>query len=105
MGAAAKFEFETTFINSVIGAGAYGLTVTITASRGMRQAGVDLCDVNHVLLTGKVVRSDMLESRGLWDVRGWTVEGIYLELTVAVISSEYDVELLEVVIVKKRGAR
>ena len=70
----------------------------------MRAAGVDLCDVIYVLANGRVVRSGMLESCGLWDVRGWTLDGIFLELTVAVISSEYDVELLEVVVVRKREA-
>jgi hypothetical protein len=52
---------------------------------------------------GRVVRSDMLEMRGLWDVRGKTVDGAVLELTVAVISVEHNLELLEVLLVKKEG--
>ena len=57
-------------------------------------------DVNHVLRTGRVIRSDMIGRRGLWDVRGETVDGVILEITIAVISTEYEVEILEVERVK-----
>jgi hypothetical protein len=69
----------------------------------MRAAETNLADVTYVLMNGRVVSSDMLDMRGLWDVRGKTVDGAVLELTVAVISVEYDVELLEVLLVKKEG--
>jgi hypothetical protein len=53
-----------------------------------------------------VIRSGMLGNRGLWVVRGPTFDGQVIDLTVAVVSTEYDVELLEVCSVKKaKGAR
>jgi hypothetical protein len=103
MSAARKFRIETTFINELMGMGVYGLTVTRKARADMNLAGVDLCDVAYVLSTGRVVSSDMLEGRGLWDVRGRTVDGIPLVLTIAVISAEYDVELLEILVVQRKG--
>ena len=42
----------------------------------------------------------MIGRRGLWDVRGETVDGVILEITIAVISTEYEVEILEVERVK-----
>lgn len=103
MAAKPKFKLETEYINTLVGDGAYGLTVTRTASAEMKSLGVVLADVNHVLTTGNVVRSDMLEMRGLWDVHGSTVNDMDLELTVAVIANEYDVELLEVLLLKRKG--
>ena len=101
MGAQRKYAFETEFINGLMETGIYSLTVTRKARADMRAAAVDLCDVAYVLSTGRVVSSDMLESRGLWDVRGKTVEGAFLILTVAIISAEYDVELLEIIVVQR----
>jgi hypothetical protein len=63
---------------------------------------VGLVDVNNALKTGHVVRSDMLESRGLWDVVGETVDDEVLDLQVAVVSSECEVELLRVMKVRRR---
>jgi hypothetical protein len=68
----------------------------------MRRICIDLVDVNFVLRTGLVVRSDMLEFRGLWDVRGKTVDGVMLEIKTAVVSSEYEVELLRIMKVQRR---
>lgn len=101
MGAKRQFYVETTYINEVIASGVYSLTVTRKAAADMTAAATDLADVTHVLMHGQVVRSDMLEMRGLWDIRGKTVDGAMLELTVAVISVDHDVELLEVLLVKK----
>jgi len=44
----------------------------------------------------------MLEFRGLWDVRGKTVDGVMLEIKTAVVSSEYEVELLRIMKVQRR---
>ncbi|HVV94270.1 MAG TPA: hypothetical protein VHD15_12710 [Hyphomicrobiales bacterium] len=101
--AAPKFKVETTFINSWVETGVYELVVNSTVAEAMRRQKVDLVDVNCVLRTGSVVRSDMDESRGLWDVRGKTVDGIVLELKIAVISTEYEVELLRIVTVRRSG--
>jgi len=102
LGAPKKFEIETECINQLM-SGAYGLTVRVSVAQEMRLAGIDLTDVQYVGSTGRVVRSGMLGNRGLWVVRGETTEGVTIELTVAVISSDYDVELLEVQSVTKRG--
>jgi hypothetical protein len=103
MNARPKFDIETVYINEVIASGIYSLTVTRKAATEMRAAETNLADVTYVLMHGRVVRSDMLEMRGLWDVRGKTVDGAVLELTVAVISVEHNLELLEVLLVKKEG--
>jgi hypothetical protein len=44
----------------------------------------------------------MDEARGLWDVRGRTVDDIELEIQIAVVSSLYEVELLEIVAIRRR---
>lgn len=103
MSAKAKFYIETTYINEVIASGIYSLTVTRKAAADMAAAETNLADVTYVLMHGQVVRSDMLEMRGLWNVRGKTVDGVALELTIAVISVEHNVELFEVLLVKKEG--
>jgi hypothetical protein len=103
MNANAKFKVETTYINEVIRSGIYSLKVTMKAAADMAAAEMSLADVTYVLMRGQVVRSDMLEMRGLWDVRGKTVDGAVLQLTVAVISVEHEVELFEVLLVKKEG--
>lgn len=103
MGAKPKFDVETIYINEVIASGIFSLTVTNKAASDMRAAETNLADVTYVLMHGRVVRSDMLEMRGLWDVRGRTVDGAILELTIAVISVEHNLELLEVLLVKKEG--
>jgi len=101
MSAKRKFYVETTYINEVIASGSFSLTITRKAAADMAVAEADFADVTYVLMHGHVVRSDMLEMRGLWDIRGKTVDGALLELTVAVISVDHDVELLEVMLVKK----
>jgi hypothetical protein len=101
MAAEQQFAFETEFINGVFGSGVYSLTVSRTGAAAMRRLGVKIYDVTHVLMHGHVVRSDMLEMRGLWDVRGETVDGVELELTVAIVSVDFDVELLEILLVKE----
>jgi hypothetical protein len=103
MSAKPKFYVETTYINEVIASGIYSLTVTRRAAADMAVAKTDLADVTYVLMHGRVVQSDMLEMRGLWNIRGKTVDGAVLGLTVAVISVEHDVELLEVLLVRKEG--
>lgn len=95
--AAEKHELETTFINLWVEAGIYELVVSTTIADTLHRLKIDLVDVNYVLKTGSVVRSDMLESRGLWDVRGKTTDEVPLEITIAVVSSSYEVELLRIV--------
>lgn len=94
--AAEPHELETSYINLWVEAGVYELVVSVGISQTLHDLRIDLTDVNHVLRTGSVVRSDMLENRGLWDVRGSTTEGVALEVTISVISSEYTVELLKI---------
>jgi len=102
MAAEKQFAFETEFINGVFGSGVYSLTVSRTGAAAMRRLQVTIPDVTYVLMHGHVIRSDMLDRRGLWDVRGETVDGVSLELTVAIVSVEFDVELLEILLVKEK---
>lgn len=101
MGAKLKHPVETTFINEWVETGAYDLIVNLTVAGQMRRLKVDLLDVNHVLRTGIVVRSDMQEAKGLWSVRGDTVEEVTLEIRIAVVSSECEVELLRILRVER----
>ncbi|MBG6211717.1 hypothetical protein IWQ49_006408 [Labrenzia sp. EL_126] len=94
--AAIKHEVETEFIN-LWAETDYDLVVNATVSSSMRRQGLDLLDVNFVMKTGMVINSDMRDSRGLWCVRGETVDDVELDLTVLVESSNYQVELLRVV--------
>ena len=103
MAAQPDYQFETTCINALMEGGVYGLTITREAAEGMRRAEVNICDVSYVLINGHVVQSDMLEDRGLWSVRGPTVDDVVLQLTVAVETTEYDVELLRVFVVERNG--
>lgn len=102
MAAEPKFSIETNYINAVFATGIYSLTVSRKGAVDMRSVGVTIPDVTYIFMNGRVVCSDMLEMRGLWTVRGKTVDGLELELIVAVISGEYDVELLEVLAVKEK---
>jgi hypothetical protein len=102
MAAARKFAIETDFINGVFESGIYSLTVSRLGASSMREVGVSIPDITYAFAGGHVIQSDMLEMRGLWVVRGKTVDGVMLDMTVAVISCEYDVELLEVISVKRR---
>lgn len=99
---AIRHEVETTFINQWVEFGAYELVVGVTTAEEMRSQRIDLVDINYVLRTGRVVASDMLESRGLWDVVGVTIDGDTLDLQIAVVSSECEVELLRVVKIRRR---
>lgn len=99
---AVRHEVETTYINHWVECGVYELVVSAKIADEMRNQRVDLVDVNNALKTGTVVRSDMLESRGLWDVVGVTVDDEGLDLQIAVVSSECEVELLRVMKVRRR---
>jgi hypothetical protein len=102
MAAQRKHAVETNFINAWVETGVYNVVINMNVAAQMRRLHVDLLDVNFVLRTGVVVRSDMIESRGLWDVRGKTVDGAALEIKIAVISSVYEVEVLRIVMVQRR---
>jgi hypothetical protein len=99
---AIRHEVETTYINQWVEMGTYELVVNSTMAQEMRRQRVDLVDVNHVLKTGSVVESDMLDTRGLWDVQGPTIDGDVLELKIAVVSSACEVELLRIIKLKRR---
>lgn len=101
MAAKPKHAVETTFINSWVETGVYSLVVNATVAEQMRRLKIDLVDVNYILRTGRVVRSDMVESKGLWNVLGRTVDGAALEVIITVISAEYEVELLRIVKVQR----
>ena len=99
---AAVHKIETDFINNVFESGIYSLTVSRKGAASMREIGVTIPDITYAFSNGRVIESDMLEMRGLWVVRGKTVDDVDLDMTVAVISCEYDVELLEVILVERR---
>lgn len=101
MAALRQHETETIFINAWAEAGTYDLVVNATVSNLLRRQRLDLVDANHVLKTGRVTRSDMIESRGLWNVRGETTEGDLLDVLIAVRSAEPEVELLQVLKVRR----
>lgn len=99
---AIRHEVETTYINEWVEVGAYELVVNAKTADEMRRQSVDLVDINYVLRTGRVVQSDMLDARGLWDVLGETIDGDLLNLQIAVVSSECEVELLRIIKLKRR---
>jgi len=101
MSAQPNFQIETSFIRSWIEMGDCNIVVNISAGKKMRELEIDLVDINYVLRVGRVVESDMDESRGLWKVLGKTLDGQTLELSVAVISSECSVELLRILKVSR----
>jgi hypothetical protein len=103
LAAVPKYKIETEFINGWVETGVYSLVVNASVATQLRRLRVDLVDVNYVLRTGFVVKSDMLESRGLWDVRGATIDGALLEIRIAVVSSECEVELVRIVSVERRN--
>lgn len=98
----AAFQTETVFINDWVETG-NSLTVHAAADAQLTATGVDYCDINHVLRTGRVVNSDMRESNGLWIVQGETVDDDELFLTICVVSSESKVELVAVSMLGKRA--
>ena len=100
-----EHQIETTWINSWVEDGLYVLHINETIKAQMLQANVFLPDINHVLKTGSVVVSDMIDNRGLWDVRGKTVDDELICLTISVNSNEFDVELLEIVKLHKAKKR
>lgn len=100
---ATEYEVETTFINAWVETGAYELEVSAEMTAKLGRSRLDLLDVNFVLKTGHVVNSDMLGSRGLWDVLGRNVDGVLLLLRVAVVSAACQVELLRVDRMKRSG--
>ena len=95
-----KFKFETDYINEAFRCGIATLTIRAKASASLGALGADVTDVNYVFRTGRVVVSDMIDRRGLWHVRGKTVDDLELELIVAVESSEVDIDLLAVLEVR-----
>ena len=101
MAALLKHEPETIFINTWAEAGTFDLVVNSTVSHSLRRQRLDLLDVNCVLKSGRVTSSDMLDSLGLWTVRGETTEGDWLEALIVVRSADPEVELLKVMKLKR----
>jgi len=90
-----KFEFENTFLRvwSEVG---FDLEVRVGMGGRLFELGIDLTDINYVLQNGAVFRTDMLENRGLWHIRGEAVDGLKIVVTVLVNSEEYRVALTEI---------
>lgn len=86
-----KFKIETECIRTLVGIGT-PFRVTTKFSSEMHRTGYFLSDVRHVAVTGRVVRSDMLEDLGLWDVRGTTISGVTLTIRFALDSVEGYIE-------------
>jgi len=105
MAAPLEHQIETTWINSWVEDGLYVLRINAKVREQMLQSNIFLPDINHVLKTGSVIVSDMAENRGLWDVRGRTVDDELICLTVSVSSNEFDVELLEIAKLQKARKR
>lgn len=108
MASALEHSVETTWINSFAEAG-YTIHVPASVSLQMKAAECDLADINYVLRMGRVVGSDAFEANGvllgLWEVVDKTVDDELMRLTVSVRSTEYDVDLIEVLKLRKSRAR
>lgn len=87
-----EFEVETEFINELARHRPMDLKVSVDLGNG----GPDIADVVHVLRSGRVKSSDMLEQTGLWVIVGETTDEDLIELEVAVASEECEVEILGV---------
>lgn len=92
---AERFQIETDCINQLAVDG-YGLTVNCKVAGHLRRRGLSLVDLRHVLATGDVVHSDMLEDRGLWIVFGDLIDGGVITITVAVRSADQEVEIMAI---------
>lgn len=88
-----QFSTETEFINEVASYGPLSLKLG-GIMETMREHQIDVTDVVHIMETGQVVRSDMIEQLGLWTVIGETVDEMVLEIEIAIASEECEVELL-----------
>lgn len=97
---AAKHDLETTYINEWAET-EFAIIICKEIAQLLHQIKIDLVDINHVMKTGEVIHSDMIDSKGLWTVRGTTVDEVCIDLEVAVVSSEYEVELLQILEVKR----
>ena len=93
--AVARHKVETTFINAWAVGGDFEIVLGVLVSQQMRDIGIALVDVNFILKTGSVIDSDMLGSRGLWVVRGETLDGVWIDAEIAVRSTTGEVELLK----------
>ncbi len=102
MAAKNQHVVETTFINEWAETGVYNVKVNGPVSEQMLRHRIDLLDINMILRTGRVVRSGMFGSQGLWNVRGHTADAHKLEIVITVISAFNEVELLRIVSVQRR---
>ncbi len=91
-----RFEIEATFIRTWVADGIFDVGVPVGMSGKLYQLGLDLTDVNYILKTGTIFRSDMLEDRGLWSLRAETVDGVRVVMTIVVNSSEYRLSLYDI---------
>lgn len=86
-----EHEVETQFLNEV--ADYPGISLTVHYSCNLKESGLDWSDVIQVCREGVVIKSDMLENRGFWTVLGATISDEFVEMDVAVNSTEMRVEL------------
>lgn len=96
---------ETTFLNAWMQAGACVLGVAAEASVDISNLRIGLLDVAYVLKTGIVVRSDMLEDKGLWEVVGHSVDGLDLQVRLVISSADCNLKVLRVKKVSGRSKR
>jgi hypothetical protein len=61
----------------------------------LRASGISLVTIRHVLSRGYVTRSDKLNGPGaIWTVEGQDIDGDWHEISIKVISEEWDVTLV-----------
>lgn len=91
-----RFQLETECINRMVEVGG-ALRISARFSSEMHARRYFLPDVRQVLGTGSVIRSDMLEDEGLWDVEGVTMCGATVRIRVTIDSVEQRIEPLRFV--------
>jgi hypothetical protein len=94
----------TNFINEWAESGSYDLQVNEGFLKQLRSIG-DLSDVDQVLKTCVVTKTDMIGMSGLWTVRGVTADEVRIELDLKIDSEGPKVEPLSVRKVRKNRRR
>lgn len=90
-----QFKIETVCINQLADS-VFDLTINRRFQEKLRAMGRFLPDVRFILAHGQVVRSDMFDDLGLWEVYGLTFCGQPLTITVLVDSAESYVEPIDI---------
>lgn len=82
---------ETTFLRGFTKSYFSAIAFNPIAENEMREQGVSLTEVNHVLLIAAVVSSEKEEANGaVWRAQGNTLDGDCLTITIEVSVGEYD---------------